>query len=73
ETPFGYLSGPSDLDLLSKIKAYGDMPPWGEGPESSRIYQDDGYEYLAENFPELDYISKCYVVDEQTELAGDEL
>lgn len=73
ETPFGYLSGPSDLDLLSKIKAYGDMPPWGEGPESSRIYQDDGYAYLSKEFPELDYIDRCYVVDEQTELAGDEL
>ncbi len=34
------------------------------GPDSSKIYEIDGYEYLAQNFPNLDYVERCYVVDE---------
>jgi len=35
------------------------------GPDSSRIYDEDGYDYLAEHFPNLDYIERCYIVDEE--------
>ena len=55
-----------DLKVLSRIKAYGDMPPYGEGPESTRIYEEDGYNYLEKNFPKLDYLDICYVVAEQS-------
>jgi len=63
ETPFAVVQ---DANVLTKIySGYGDMPPWGEGPASDRIYEADGYEYLAQNFPNLDYIDRCYIVDEE--------
>ena len=35
------------------------------GPDSNLIYDIDGYtKYLPKKFPKLDYIDKCYVVDE---------
>ena len=53
------------MDVLTRIKAYGDMPPYGEGPEPTRIYEEDGYDYLAKDFPDLNYLDTCYVVAEQ--------
>lgn len=35
------------------------------GPDPDRIYDEDGYDYLRANFPMLDYINRCYVVDEE--------
>lgn len=64
ETPFGYVEK-EDLEVLTRIKAYGDIPPFGEGPESTRIYEEDGYDYLEEKFPDLDYLDTCYVVAER--------
>ena len=66
ETPFAVVEGDVEKSALKKIySGYGDMPPWGKGPESSRIYDVDGYtRYLPKNFPKLDYIDRCYVVDE---------
>lgn len=35
------------------------------GPDSQKIYDSDGYTtYLPKKFPKLDYIDRCYVVDE---------
>lgn len=35
------------------------------GPDPNRIYDIDGYDsYLSQNFPKLDYVNRCYVVDE---------
>lgn len=35
------------------------------GPDSQKIYDVDGYTtYLPKKFPKLDYIDRCYVVDE---------
>jgi len=66
ETPFGMLEGNVEESALTKIySGYGDMPPWGKGPESNRIYDEDGYtSYLPNSFPLLDYIQRCYVVEE---------
>ena len=36
-----------------------------KGPDSEKIYDVDGYEYLAKNFPKLDYIERCYIVEEE--------
>ena len=41
---------------------YGDMPPWGKGPDPQKIY-GEGYGYLAREFPELDYLETCRVVE----------
>lgn len=66
ETPFAVIEGDVEKSALKKIySGYGDMPPWGKGPDSNRIYDVDGYtRYLPKNFPKLDYIDRCYVVDE---------
>ena len=66
ETPFAVIDGDVEKSALKKIySGYGDMPPWGKGPDSNRIYDVDGYtRYLPKNFPKLDYIDRCYVVDE---------
>lgn len=61
ETPFGYVEE-EDLNVLSKWYAYGDMPPWGEGPEPQKIYSENGYEYLKEQFPEMSYIQTCKIL-----------
>ena len=61
ETPFGSVGDAEGLEIVGDLYSYGDMPPWGSGPESQRIYAE-GYEYLAKDFPELDYIDTCRVV-----------
>jgi len=68
ETPFGYVL-PEDLPVVGSFHSYGDMAPWGNGPDPQRIYEQDGYEYLAEEFPEMDYIKGCAIVPD--ELAND--
>jgi len=66
ETPFGMLEGNLEESALTKIySGYGDMHTWGKGPESNRIYDEDGYtSYLPNSFPLLDYIQRYYVVEE---------
>ena len=41
---------------------YWDMPPWGKGPDPQKIY-GEGYGYLAHEFPEIDYLETCRVVE----------
>jgi len=65
ETPFAYLDGPIEDSPVPRWYAYGDMPPWGEGPASSEIYLEHGYEYLAKKFPNLDYLGRCFVVGDR--------
>eukprot|EP00565_Helicotheca_tamesis_P009626 CAMPEP_0185728656 /NCGR_PEP_ID=MMETSP1171-20130828/4010_1 /TAXON_ID=374046 /ORGANISM="Helicotheca tamensis, Strain CCMP826" /LENGTH=309 /DNA_ID=CAMNT_0028397385 /DNA_START=84 /DNA_END=1013 /DNA_ORIENTATION=- len=70
ETPFAEVDlsnfgGDATLSPMARWHSYGDMPPYGEGPDSQLIYAEDGYEYLKENFPELDYIQSCFIVDEK--------
>ena len=66
ETPFAIIEGDVENSALTKLyDGYGDMPPAGGGPDSRRIYAEDGYShYLPEQFPKLDFIDRCYVVDE---------
>ena len=42
------------------------------GPDTNTIYAEDGYEYLADRYPLLDKINKCYVLEEY-HLPDDEL
>lgn len=65
ETPFAMVKGPVEESPVARWFSYGDMPPWGAGPDSGRIYEKDGYEYLERKFPKLDYIETCYIVEEE--------
>lgn len=60
ETPFGYVTAESSATLNGLYKGYGDMPPWGKGPEQEKVF-NRGNTYLKENFPELDYLLECRV------------
>ena len=58
ETPIGRVT--KGMDVVRKLESsYGDMPPWGKGPEQAPIY--DGPQYIEENFPLLDKFIKCTV------------
>lgn len=41
-------------------EGYGDMPPWGKGPEQGRI-RKEGADYMESNFPLMDRFETCTV------------
>ena len=49
--------------VANKWHAYGDAIPVGSGPSRERMFQKDGYEYLKREFPKMDYIEECHVID----------
>ncbi|KAF0811454.1 putative bifunctional phosphatase/peptidyl-prolyl cis-trans isomerase [Andreprevotia sp. IGB-42] len=60
ETPFGYIAPASLGNTVGQFNTgYGDMPPWGNGPDPQKIEAPDGAAYLKKNFPQLDYINSC--------------
>lgn len=62
ETPFGYVE-PKDLSVVAKWHdSYGDMAPWGNGPDPQKIYEEDGYDYLRKDFPDMSYIRGCVII-----------
>lgn len=61
ETPFGYVE-PDYLATVQEWHEYGDMPPWGSGPDPQLIYEKDGYDYLKRDFPKLSYIHECRIL-----------
>ncbi|WP_255990633.1 peptidylprolyl isomerase [Chitinolyticbacter albus] len=59
ETPIGTVT-PDTLATVAQLNTeYGDMPPWGKGPDPARITAADGANYLKREFPRLDYIRSC--------------
>lgn len=66
ETPFGYVHK-DDLHVLDKLYSYGDIVPFGDGPDPQMIYQEGGYEYLKRDFPAMSYINSCKVVHYDSE------
>jgi cyclophilin family peptidyl-prolyl cis-trans isomerase len=73
ETPFGFVDmGDAFVEVVNKWYPYGDMPPWGDGPDSQRIYMEDGYRYLKKKFPLLSYIQQCKIVGSVPAFASDE-
>lgn len=57
ETPFGrVIKGQETLDHL--YKGYGDIPPFGNGPDQSELFQE-GNEYIHRMFPQVDFIHTC--------------
>ncbi|MBE9609583.1 peptidylprolyl isomerase [Chitinilyticum piscinae] len=60
EAPFAVITEPSLSKVLPQLTTrYGDMPPWGKGPDPQRIAAPDGAAYLKAGFPQLDYIRSC--------------
>jgi peptidyl-prolyl cis-trans isomerase A (cyclophilin A) len=57
EVPFGQLIGDESFSTLSQI-----YTGYGESPEQGKI-QNKGNDYLKKEFPLLDYISQCVVLD----------
>ena len=64
ETPIGFVTPTSLEQVVTNINTqYGDMPPWGTGPDPQRMYDTDGYnQYLPTNYPDLTYIKTCRIV-----------
>ena len=61
ETPFGIII--NGMDVVQNIyMGYGDIPPYGTGPNPSKIY-GQGYGYLGIKFPKLTYIDTCEIVE----------
>ncbi|XZG70592.1 peptidylprolyl isomerase [Chitinibacteraceae bacterium HSL-7] len=61
ETPVGYIA--PDSPALSQLHTgYGDIPPWGQGPDPARISATDGEAYLAGTYPQLTRIRSCSVI-----------
>lgn len=61
ETPFGYVLR-GDLHVLDKLYSYGDIVPFGKGPDPQKIYLKDGYDYLKREFPAISYINSCEIM-----------
>eukprot|EP00929_Paragymnodinium_shiwhaense_P013309 TRINITY_DN121179_c0_g1_i1.p1 TRINITY_DN121179_c0_g1~~TRINITY_DN121179_c0_g1_i1.p1 ORF type:complete len:212 (+),score=20.46 TRINITY_DN121179_c0_g1_i1:71-706(+) len=65
ETAIGQVAEHS-MNVLDKIyTGYGDMPPWGTGPEPGQI-EEKGNAYIRENFPQISFIRTCQVVAESS-------
>lgn len=60
EVPWGEIVGKHSFETIDKIyTGYGE-----EGPDQDRLLEEDALEYTAREFPALDYILDCQVVDE---------
>jgi peptidyl-prolyl cis-trans isomerase A (cyclophilin A) len=58
-SPFGQVI--SGMDVVDNLyNGYGESAPGGKGPDQGRV-QAQGNEYLAKDFPRLDYIKKATI------------
>lgn len=57
------IEGQSTLDSL--YKGYGDIPPFGHGPDQQKIHQQ-GNNYIRTNFPQIDFINSCVLLEDAT-------
>jgi len=66
ETPFAVIEDVENSALKKIYSGYGDVHPFNaKGLESEKMYDVDGYTtYLPKQFPKLDYVDRCYIVDE---------
>lgn len=51
------------MDAL--YKGYGDIPPFGKGPDQQKIH-NQGNGYVRREFPQTDFILSCSMVPEET-------
>jgi cyclophilin family peptidyl-prolyl cis-trans isomerase len=62
ETPFGkIIDGYSTLDKF--YKGYGDIPPFGKGPDQQKIH-NRGNKYIHDEFPLTDFITSCKLIED---------
>ena len=54
------IDGQETLDAL--YKDYGDIPPFGKGPDQQKIH-NRGNAYLREEFPNIDFLISCSLDD----------
>ena len=54
------IEGQQTLDSL--YKDYGDIPPFGKGPDQQKIH-NRGNAYVREKFPKVDFIKSCHMVE----------
>lgn len=62
------IEGQHTLDNL--YKEYGDIPPFGQGPDQQKIH-NKGNGYVRENFPQVDFIQSCRMVEPPVEVASE--
>ncbi|KAJ1427672.1 cyclophilin-like domain-containing protein [Ochromonadaceae sp. CCMP2298] len=71
ETPFGVVvEGAGTLKKL--YKSYGDIPPFGNGPDQQEIHLQ-GNAYIRTLFPQTDFLIECAMVSEQQGVLDDEV
>ena len=58
------IEGQSTLDNL--YKGYGDIPPFGKGPDQHMI-QEQGNQYIRTYFPRIDFINSCVLLESTEE------
>lgn len=58
ETPFGEVI--EGMEHIEELYSYGDLPPWGKGPDQGKIHGDPNY--IPNEFPLLDMFNKCEVI-----------
>lgn len=65
ETPFGKVI--SGFDVLDQLyKGYGDISPFNKkGPDQQKLF-NQGNRYIHDNFPLIDFIQDCRVLDKST-------
>lgn len=61
------IDGQSTLDAL--YKGYGDIPPFGKGPDQQKIH-NQGNGYVHREFPKTDFILSCAMVPQEATLAA---
>jgi hypothetical protein len=62
------IEGQSTLNAL--YKDYGDIPPFGSGPDQQEIHRQ-GNGYVRSLFPQTDFIHSCHLVDPAAPAAED--
>jgi len=60
ETPIGKVVEGME-NVRSFYAGYGEMPPWGKGPEQNKI-RNKGLAYMEEGFPKMDSFLECTLV-----------
>ena len=60
EVPWGELVGAHSYNTLDKIyTGYGE-----KGPSQGRLHKEGHLEWVKKDFPELDFVNSCAIVDE---------